>query len=1236
MWSKGECSLMKARVERTRRVLDGRTRLTGALLLALLAALMVVGLTSAANPSAQGLFELDGNGFTTASSTAADWNCLFAVNPANCSGAPMPAASTHVTDPTLDSGDTILGQGSKDILPLSQWTPVTQKPPAKDDIANAAWANYAGPGGHDFVYFSADRISNNGDAFLGFWFFKDKIGVSNGAFTGQHQDGDILVLVNFIQGQGANKISGATQEIGVFKWVSDGSGDINGGTLKTLVPLTQGTCPAGGDACAIFNTTSQTSTWPFQSTDSGDAANTWTPSEFVEGGIDLTALLADQGCFSSVMAETRSSDSPTAEQKDIVLGSLSTCGTVKIVKNAVPDDARSWGFSAADGLAPASFGLVDNGGATNTQEFDNVNPGTYHVSEDAFSALGWALSDVSCDDANNTPSSGSVATRTATIDVGPSEVVTCTFTNTFTKGTPVVTTTATAGPVVVGSNIHDVAHLSGGLGNPTGSITFDVFAPGDTNCTTPISVSPSKPVSGAGDYQSGDYAAGAVGTYRWVAHYSGDSLNNAVDTLCTDANESTVVTKASPAISTSASGPVVVGDKIHDVATLSGAVGATGAVTFQVFAPGDTSCSEAVATLATSSKSVDGNGNGTYTSADFTTAASGDYRWRAFFAGDAKNDPVSGACNAVNEKSTVFKPGIFISKTTSTPQVVSGGTATFSITVKNTGDVTLTNVHVTDAQAPNCVRTAAQIAADRGSSTFAPNDSYTYSCTLANVTQSLTNVATDTGTPPVGPDQSATDQASVTVIHPSIAITKTTSTPTLLSGGTATFEITVENTGDVALTSVHVSDAQAPGCARTAAQVAADRGSSTFAPDDVYTYSCTLANVTANVTNTATDTGTPPVGPDVTDSDSASVAAIHPAITITKGPGTQAVDSGGTANFTITVKNTGDVTLTSVTVTDPLSTGCSKSLGTLTPGQSTSYACSQAGVTAAFTNVATVTGHPPLGPDVTASASANVTLNPPPSSPPATPTATPAPTVVDLAVVKTADPASVLLGGNVTYTLTVTNNGPVTDTGVQVADSLPAGVGFVSVASSQGTCTGGSLVQCNLGTMTNGQKVTITIVAKTAATGSITNTATVVGALPETTLANNTSSAPITVTAPPQPKPKPKPKPAFKPPVVKPKPKPVPPACYAVAVTPKSLSAGKSGKLQLRVSARNKAVSGVKVRVTGPGILKLSGRTNAAGKVTVLLHPKKAGIVLVKPAAYKGCTSPRVGVVAAFTPPVTG
>jgi len=50
------------------------------------------------------------------------------------------------------------------------------------------------------------------------------------------------------------------------------------------------------------------------------------------------------------------------------------------------------------------------------------------------------------------------------------------------------------------------------------------------------------------------------------------------------------------------------------------------------------------------------------------------------------------------------------------------------------------------------------------------------------------------------------------------------------------------------------------------------------------------------------------------------------------------------------------VALTDVTVTDPLSPNCNKTIGTLAPGQAVSYTCTRPNVTASFNNVAVVTG----------------------------------------------------------------------------------------------------------------------------------------------------------------------------------------------------------------------------------------------------------------------------------------
>ncbi|MCX5885618.1 MAG: DUF1566 domain-containing protein [Proteobacteria bacterium] len=83
---------------------------------------------------------------------------------------------------------------------------------------------------------------------------------------------------------------------------------------------------------------------------------------------------------------------------------------------------------------------------------------------------------------------------------------------------------------------------------------------------------------------------------------------------------------------------------------------------------------------------------------------------------------------------------------------------------------------------------------------------------------------------------------------------------------------------------------------------------------------------------------------------------------------------------------------------------------------------------------------------------------------------------LDISVIKTDAPDPVTVGSNLTYTITVTNNGPETATGVILTDTLPSNVTYVSATSTQGTCSkSGDTVTCNVGTMSNGASATVTM-----------------------------------------------------------------------------------------------------------------------------------------------------------------
>lgn len=124
------------------------------------------------------------------------------------------------------------------------------------------------------------------------------------------------------------------------------------------------------------------------------------------------------------------------------------------------------------------------------------------------------------------------------------------------------------------------------------------------------------------------------------------------------------------------------------------------------------------------------------------------------------------------------------------------------------------------------------------------------------------------------------------------------------------------------------------------------------------------------------------------------------------------------------------------------------------------------------------------------------------------------PTGADLAVTKVDTPDPVTVGANITYTVTVSNNGPLAATAVALTDTLPSAVSYVSAVASQGTCTQtAGTVSCDLGGMASGSSATATIVATAVSSGSVTNTVNVSAAESDPNAANNTASATTTVNA---------------------------------------------------------------------------------------------------------------------------
>ncbi|MCR9296254.1 MAG: DUF11 domain-containing protein, partial [bacterium] len=116
---------------------------------------------------------------------------------------------------------------------------------------------------------------------------------------------------------------------------------------------------------------------------------------------------------------------------------------------------------------------------------------------------------------------------------------------------------------------------------------------------------------------------------------------------------------------------------------------------------------------------------------------------------------------------------------------------------------------------------------------------------------------------------------------------------------------------------------------------------------------------------------------------------------------------------------------------------------------------------------------------------------------------------IDLSLTKTADPTTVVVGNNVTFTVTIGNSGPSTATGVVVEDRLPSGVTFATATPSQGSYDSQTGLW-TVGSVAVGASPSLILVGVVTTPGSKTNTAQIREAdQTDTNLENNQASATI-------------------------------------------------------------------------------------------------------------------------------
>jgi uncharacterized repeat protein (TIGR01451 family)/gliding motility-associated-like protein len=502
-----------------------------------------------------------------------------------------------------------------------------------------------------------------------------------------------------------------------------------------------------------------------------------------------------------------------------------------------------------------------------------------------------------------------------------------------------------------------------------------------------------------------------------------------------------------------------------------------------------------------------------------TVKASGNHSNTAVVTGN-QPDPVSG-----NEESTVAPTlseisDLHITKTVNNSNPNVGDNVIFTITIVNNGPSNATGVVVTDNLPSGYSFISANTSTGNWASpdwnigNLANGESATLDITASvNAFGDYRNIASVTANQhdPIPGDE--VDAISINCSDLDIVKTIDNSNPNV--NDNVVFTITVTNNGSRDATGVVVTDNLPSGYAFVSANPSVGSWSSSdwtigdLAIGATATLDITATvNATGNYNNIASLLGNQPDSLPGNNTDNENLTNLAD-LSITKTVDNLSAMPGTNVIFTITVTNIGNADAKGVKVTDNLPDGytfvsANASVGSWSAPEWT------IGDLANGNNVSleiTATVNESGNYDNTAVVMSN---QPDPGPGNETDDASVTPLIeADLSIVKSVDDTVSIVGGNVVFTLLVTNNGPGTATNVLVNDILPTGFSFVSDNGSgaYNSNTGNWII----GTLTDGQSVSLQIIATVNESGNYTNDAMISGNETDQDIDNNTSEVTVEV-----------------------------------------------------------------------------------------------------------------------------